>query len=284
MQKIKTLFLIFCLACGTINLYAYEAVIIPFVANSEYQDSEKDSALHGGFYSKLSDSKNSVELSYERLNLNYSTPKKMLLQDDVTFNYSHILSKNYTLNGGFHYIHTNERQSNKVQSYFLGLKYFNKNNFDIGADVCYSLYNSYSLAESILQLKPYFGFHFGENSSIMGHFYTKISYYLMHPKNTTTSLEHNYNSYEIDIQHSLGNFTNNLQAWSGKQLYAVKDSGFTLYNLNEEHNGGYSFSSKYRLSKKLGIKAAYVYEDFSEFGTNGSSTMSRYILSCEYNF
>jgi len=281
----KKLILFLLLAVGITKLLASDSTLIPYLSQTDYSDGSKSDSTIGGLYYRYSTATHTYELGFEKIALKFNDSNTSdLKQDDITFVYSYQMDKNYKLKTGLHYILSNESYINKTTIFLLGLGYIEKKSFKLGANLAISLYSSSALASKIIQLKPYYGFTYGERNSVMGKFYTKFNMYIIHPKEITTSLKHTYYSYELELNHSKGNFTNKVSGWIGEQLYALRDNGFTVYNLNEEHNGGFSISSRYSINSDIGLKLAYVYEDFNEIGSTTATIMNRIVLSCDVNF
>ncbi len=283
----KALFIFFVLGGIVTTLVASNFTVVPYIALSQYKDKYKDDALLGGIYAKLTAQKRSYEFAYENTTINSKNNRFLndIKKSDYTFLYSHFLNNNYKIKGGMHLVLSNNITGDDVQSYFTGIEYFQKKRFSLGFDLYYSFYAQSTLGKEVLQFKPYYGFSFGDYRSAMGTFFTKLSYYHIYfmQKNKAT-LSRSYLSYEIEVNHHKNNFFTKFKAWTGKQVYAVRDNGFTLYNLYEKHKGGWSLSSKYAFNDHLGIRASYINEVYSNIGTSSLSYTDTYLLSGEYSF
>ncbi len=282
----KTLFLFFVLGSIVSNLLASNFTVVPYVAIANYKDKYKDDALLGGVYAKLSMHSRAYEFAYENTSINsVNSQIKSIKKSDYTFLYSYSFNNNYKVKGGIHLVISNNTTDDDVQSYFTSFEYFQKNRFSLGLDAYYSFYSQSELGREVLQLKPYYGFKFGDYSSTMGTFFTKFSYYHIYfMEKIKATLSRSYLSYEVEINHHKNNFYTKFKAWTGKQVYAVRDNGFTVYNLYEKHKGGWSLSSKYAFNDKLGLRASYINEVYSNIGTTSLSYTDTYLLSGEYSF
>ncbi len=282
----KAFFLFFVFGSIVSNLLAANFVVVPYVALMDYKDTYKSDALLGGVYAKYSTPTKDYEFAYENTTINSkSTTLQDIKKSDYSFLYSHTLNNNYKVRGGIHLVISNNTTGDDVQSYFGGIEYFQKQHFSLGFDAYYSLYAQSELGKEVLQLKPYYGFKFGEYGSTMGAFSAKLSYYHIYfMQKSKATLNRSYLSYEVEINHHKGDFYTKLKAWTGKQVYAIRDNGFTLYNLYEKHKGGWSLSSKYALNDRLGLRASYINEVYSNIGTSSLSYTNTYLLSGEYSF
>jgi hypothetical protein len=270
--------------CGVINAFAFETVLIPFTSNTDYDKGDKSKGLSAGFYTKFYHDSNALEFEYEKSVIEFSSPSILYKQDNIITSYSSLLNEHYKMRGTLHYISSTYKQSDNSLTALLGLKYFQQNEINFGANVSLSSYPNSLIATSTIQLQPYFGFQLGNYNSKFGLLYIKLNYYIIHPRSTTSVVKYSYESYEISIKQNIGSFTNYISGWTGKQLYPVRENGFSIYNFNEIHNGGFSLYSQYKLDKNVGIKLSYIYEDFTESSTLNNTVMNKYILSADFNF
>ena len=280
------------------NLLALDATFVPYAAESRYEGVTKDKSSITGLHTKFFTSDYSIELSYENTDFEYinqdddnstadsnSTTDK-LKQTDLAISYSQLISKNYKINAGAHYITGDNNESHDAKVYFLGLKYFKKNRFDIGADLAYSTYDNNATADDVRQIRVYAGMTFGNYKSKMGKFITKVGATMIYPQYTdsNSTLKSRYSSYDLTVTQLKGAFINKLSWWSGKQMYAVKDRGFTVYNLNELHETGLTISSRYTIDKDMGLMLSYTKEQFIDLDVNQDDSMERLLVSFDYTF
>lgn len=270
-------------ACGFINLNAVETTIIPFLSTAKYTG-DKNTAQSAGLYSKFSSSLEAFEFEYEKRNFDFSSSTKNYSQDDLTFVYSSTLSSNFKFNSAFHYVTSSYAQSGHAQGYLFGIKYFEKNKLEVGANGVYAHFAESPYSSLSLQADPYIGYHFADYRSLMGHFFFKFNYYLIRSKILNSTISPFYNSYEFTLRHYKGNFSTFISFWTGKQFHALKDNGLSFYHLDEIYNGGFTFASRYALDASHGIKLSYIYDDFTEALTLHSSTMTKYLISADFKF
>ncbi len=283
MQKFFFIYLFFSSAVGI--LWANNLTVVPYLATANYKDSFKSDALLGGIYAKLKVKKRSYEFAYENTTINFKNNTSAIKKSDFTFLYSQPLNNHYKAKLGIHLTLSNNTSGDDVQAYFTGVEYFQANSFALGIDAYYSFYSQSDLGKEVLQLKPYYSFEFSEYNSLMGKFFVKFNYYYINfMQKTKNSLNRSYISYGLEINHHKNNFLTTLKAWSGKQVYAIRDNGFTLYNLYEKHKGGWSLSSRYTLSRDFSLRASYINEVYSNIGTSSLSYTDTYLLSGEVKF
>lgn len=269
------------------NLLAMDVTLVPYAADSKYEGISKDSSSITGLYSKFSTPNYSVELNYENMNLediNSSVDK--IKQTDLVARYSQLLSDYYKLNAGAHFIKSDNNESHDAKVYFLGVKYFKKNRFDVALDIVYSTYDNNATADDVRQIRLSTGKTFGNYKSKMGKFIAKVGARMIYLKYTdsNSTLDSRNSSYDLSLTQFKGAFINKISWWSGDQLYAVRDRGFSVYNLDELHETGITLSSRYSITKDMGLMLSYTKENFIDLELDEEDSMERILLSFDYTF
>lgn len=257
-----------------------ESDMMIYGGSLDYSDSSKDNGWFAGAYFQQSWSADRLEFAYDRTEVNYAdSTVSDLKQNDFTAVWTHYLDDHYFARFGGHYIDNNDDLSNEAFTIFAGVKYFEGYDFDLGVDVYYSYYTNYTSEDlmakglDVIQIEPGIGFTFGEYSSNIGSFYTKIYYDYIKPDNDGYSqLRNDYHSAGFLLKNFNGKWTTVIGGWFGKQVFAVSNEGFVVYNLLEEHKGGAEFSVHYAFSDQLGVKVQFGYESFKEIDYNDASS------------
>ncbi|MBI4870692.1 MAG: hypothetical protein HY814_03905, partial [Candidatus Riflebacteria bacterium] len=73
-------------------------------------------------------------------------------------------------------------------------------------------------------------------------------------------------SVEDRLTFTRNRWTSSLQVWSGSQAFAVRDGGFVVFNLAEEHTGGAGATLRYALRPDWSVAAQASLERFRELG------------------
>jgi len=243
----------------------------------DYTDSNKDTGWFAGIFYENASVNNKIELNYERTEIDYLSSVRQadstledVEQNDFTAVWTHYFAKNYLFRAGGHYIDTNDKGTDEGYVLFGGLKYYEGYTFDMGVDFYYSDYTNFVHVDgtkglTLYQIEPSIGYAFGDYKSNIGSFYAKAYYTFIDPDEVDDGLlEDTYHSGGVILKHFKGNWTNELGGWVGKQAFAVRNEGFTVYNLAEERQGGFHLSSMYAFSKNTSLKAQYAYESFEE--------------------
>jgi len=277
MKIIITLFLLI-----FTNLVALETTLVPYMEQANYTNSYKNSSTINGLYTKFKEPEYIIELDYETMSLenNITTIK----QTDYTLSYSYFLRDNYQLKTTYHQMSNDANLSSSAKVYLLGVKYFKRNSFNLGLDISYSSYDKTALATEIYQLTPSLAINFGDYKSTMGKYIVKVETNIIYPKSIDTN---NTNvkdcaSYTISLTQFKGDFINKVSFYTGEEIFAVKDNGFSINNYNELYTSGYALSTRYSIYEDLGIFLSYKRDNFTEIETNNKSKIQRYLLLLDY--
>lgn len=277
-----------CMLLGVLTasiLQAQNSVSV-YGGSLDYSDSAKDTGWFSGIYYQNSSLTDKLELAYERTEISYiDTATQELKQNDITAAWTHYLSSNYLFRVGGHYINSNDALTDNGFVVFTGLKYFQGFDFDMGVDGYYSEYTNYTYTSStqegltVVQVEPSIGFNFSDYLSPMGSFYLKVFYDYIAPdtKNTGT-LNDTYHSAGFSLKNFNGSWSNEIGGWAGKQVFAVKNGGFSVYNLAEERKFGTYASVHYAFTKSTGLKIQYAYESFDEEGFSNASSQTLFAV------
>ncbi len=274
-------------------------ILIPHMGSVDYANSSKDKGWFTGIYYQTYMEEDYWEFSYERTEISYIDQSLGdLKQNDFTAVWTRYTDKNTLIRAGGHYIDSNEAPGDQVFIVFAGIKYFEGYDFDMGADAYYSSYSKYTYdtnstltgrGESsfsgahskrnkgldMLQLTGSIGLGFGDYLSVWGSFYTKFHYDYIRPVTENGELlQDDYHSAGCILKNFNGSWTTEIGVWFGKQVFAVRNNGFMVYNLAEEHTGGMHASMHYKFEKQLGLRVEIVNENFREAGFNDASSQS----------
>jgi len=281
MKKI-VLFVLF-----TLSIFADSKItVVPYVGFGSYSsDVTKDDVLIG-LYSIMKEKGYTVEFALESKNQNYTDGSK-LNQVNIVASYKTYIENNVKINGLLHYISNNAPSNGGIIALIDANKAFKKK-FTLGLQVAYSIYNANTLAKNMLQIKPSIKFKYGNEGSKWGTITPRLSFYYLDPGSSSAGLADNYFSYDFALTHVKGNFISSASIWFGEQLYAVRDNGFTVYNLNELHTSGFLLSSRYQAAKDIGVKLSYTSEDYNTYtagvlGVSGE-TLNRVLLIADFTF
>ncbi len=268
-------------SAATLAIAKTSITLMPYSAYINYSGSAKKDAYVIGTYASFYNLENKLELALENINISYNNGLKDLDQNDFTAIFTRSFAKNYALKGGFHYIDSDDKATNKGLVGILGFNYYNYLKYNLGLDVYYSKYKDYKPKElKLVQVKPYAGINFGDYNSKFGSFYLEANYNYIKPNSAATfGLKKSYNSFGVKLTNYKGKFTSSIGAWAGKRVFAVTNGGFSVYNLGEVYKGGVDASFNYALNPKTNITLKYNYSKFDEANKKAHSNTAALLLS-----
>jgi len=190
-----------------------------------------------------------------------------LKQGDFTFVYSNTnqILKRHIITTGFHYISTTDSLTDKGETFFLDITHYTLQRkypyafkWNLGTAFYYSLYDN-NIQFYVFQLTPHSTIKLF-SSYEMGALYLDISgTYIRVDKAKEIGLtSKNFYSLETGLRYYKGRASLGVSGWVGTQAFAVKNSGFVVYNLTEKYTGGVSLSLGYALKSgvSLGLKGS----------------------------
>ena len=190
-----------------------------------------------------------------------------LKQGDFTFVYSNTnqILKKHIITTGFHYISTTDSLTDNgkilildITHYTLQKKYPYAFKWNLGTSLYYSFYDK-NTNFRVFQLTPHSTIKLF-SSYKMGALYLDISgtYIRVNKAKEIGLTRKNFYSLETDLRFYKNRASLGVSGWIGTQAFAVKNSGFVVYNLTEKYTGGISLFFGYTLKSgvNLGLKSS----------------------------
>ena len=271
--------------------YTYASIYGTYI-NYSGSGLKKDGYSSTLYVSSGDGSGNLVQLGASYTKINYKT-KSDLNQEDLTFAYSNTngILKNHTFTFGGHYINSDDELTDGGYTLFFDGTYFNYQkvypylfNWSGGLGVYYSKYDN-KIDFDVLQLTPHASFRL-YSAPRVGGFYADLKGYYIHVEKASEIGIGNsdYYSAEADLRYYYRKFNFKVGGWVGKQVFAVKNGGFVVYNLTEKYKGGafaqvgYSVSPRARVSFTVGVNK------YNEVETNDDVTQTTATVAFGYSF
>ncbi len=292
-------------------LFAAESgtVAIPFAGYIGYgSQSVKESGYFAGAYLSTGLREGNLEFQYLYSDISYRDGSDDLTQNDVAIAYGSRYGENLYLRGGVHYIDSDDLYTDGGLTVFGGAEYSGQKPYTFGADIYYTSYSNFDPSLDVWQISPYAGSTIVDSSD--GILYLKARYNFITFKSSQieetvvgmnsrmggetdrapfvitrySEYTDTYHSVEVELTHYYKAFETVGSVWVGKQAFAVKDGGFTVYNLAEIHKGGLSLRTTYSYSRSLFAGAGISYERFTDTQNGEDSGMTLFTASLGYRF
>ncbi len=205
-----------------------------------------------------------------------------LEQNDLSLAYTHYFPR-VSLRAGAHYIDTNEVLTDGGYTLFASVGPYVPYVWNANVEVAYSSYPNYSLGMSVLQIAPGVGLSFGNAEGTRFLYASGRGYYIRLLEELALEsgevLDREFLSAEMKLDYFHGRATVSGYVWSGEQAFAVRQAGFTTYNLPEKHKGGFGGTLKYALGQKVAAAVGAFSEQFRDIGYDEDVSLTVLYLS-----
>ncbi len=230
------------LLCLALLLLAFAAradrwhpYVMPYYEQIRYGDSAfKDHAQVAGCYLAVGDGMTQlVEVDAERMEL---TRIRLPLyhQWDTTVAYTRYPSAAWRVRLGGHYIDADDPATDTGRTAFLGATY-TRGAGEVGCDAYLSDYPRARPALTILQTSPHVGVTLTRGRAI---WHAVLTAHAIRTEEMPGFRAGTRLSGEGALTLDAAGWTLHGSAWAGRQLFAVRNDGFTVYNVAEEHLAG----------------------------------------------
>ena len=272
------------------KIYAYGALYGTYLNynNSKYK---KDGYSTTGYLSLGDGIHNVLQLGVEYTYINYKNGYSDLNQEDYTIVYSNTnqLLKNHTFTLGLHYINSDDDLTDGGYTLFFDGTYSNYSpvypysfRWNAGIGLYYSRYTN-TTDFNVYQVNPHTTVKLFSDYR-KGSLYADVTAYYIHVTDSDTLGIDKSNYYSLDaaLRYYYGSYDFKIGGWAGQQVFAVKNGGFVVYNLEEKYKGGaygevgYTFKNGLRVSFNLSVNR------FSEGGNKVTQTVGTVSLGCRF--
>ena len=259
------------LVLGSASARAAEGLrldVTPYFAYLDYEDgAAKRDAYVGGAHGMLGIGlKHAIEGAAEYAKYNYRNNSD-LEQLDFTGVYSNYMIPNIKLRAGAHYIHVPDDDSDGGWTAIVGAHYYKLQSWDVGLDGYYSRYRHYDPKLNVYQATPHVGFVFWRNPKEKAALRLDLTGYYIRLAEDMGVGDQNLWSGEGRLGLWVEDWSCAVFGWAGKQAYAVRSGGFTVYNLTEKHTGGFGGELGLPLSKRSRLTLKVSKEYFEDLVT-----------------
>jgi hypothetical protein len=192
-----------------------------------------------------------------------------LRQWDYTLVYSNFSIPGWKFRLGGHYIDNNDPPSDGAWVTITGAHYYVPGKWDAGLDAYYSRYDSFIPQLDVYQLSPHLALEFLRSGD--HHFRNDLRVHWIDLGEDVGVGRQQLLSVEDRIAFVWRQWTFGASGWTGQQTFAVRNDGFTVYNLAEKHRGGFGLDVSYALNNHVALTLRANREFFSEPAVSGDS-------------
>lgn len=236
-----------------------------------YQSSQiKKSGYSGGLYGYFGIGKyHSMQGEFDNTRINYKDGTR-LKQNDFTFLYNNFSIPQVKLQLGGHYISTTDPTTDNGFIIFGSILFYKTYLWNMGMTAYFSNYENGNPSFQVYQFSPKIGIGTVPLSPAT-YIYMETQFHMIFLSRQSGGSKRQYYSLEQAVVFTGTNWSLRGNGWIGEQMYAVRNGGFTVYNLPEREKGGFGASFRYVSSQKSAITFGLNYQAFQDMDTNISA-------------
>jgi hypothetical protein len=237
--------------------------VMPYYSNLHYgEGSVKDQGHVMGFYGYASTTFDLVEVGVESTAIDFRSGFHYH-QEDYTVVWNNYSIKNFRGRAGVHYIHSNSAPLDGGVIGILGA-HFLQDRWEVGSDFYVSNYENFAPGLTVTEVSPHIVFPYGPAKG-------ELRGYYIHVDEDLGLGKRDFLSIEARVSQDFGKFHVEAYGWGGEQTFAVRNDGFLIYNLTEEHRAGYGVELGYKFSDHTKLTGRGGQELFSDFSTQAKT-------------
>jgi hypothetical protein len=200
-------------------------------------------------------------------------------QTDITLALTRHRQSSHAYRFGFHAISSDDDNTDKGFTLFAGYNRYHPYDDSFGGSLYYTHYPNIDL--HVWQAVPSVGKYLG-NPIITGTFFIQAKLNLIAIDGNQD--DNTYFSAEGEMSWTYGSLNLNLGAWGGTQICAVRNDGFSVYNLPEKYSGGVKFKTGYALTDNTSLNLGVALDKMSEDTSGADVDVITYNLSLGHRF
>ena len=243
---------------------------------SDYQGTRvKDTAKLWGLSTWLSLGKaHALETAFDYIEVD-RVGLPCLKQFDVTAAYNNFSLTGWRLRAGAHTLANGDPASDGAWGAFAGAEWLGSPNWSAGADAFFTSYEDFGTGLEVMQLSPKFGRVLATGSDWTLRADTRG--YWVNVSEDVGFARRNFFSAEERLTLYWDRWTFAAFGWTGRQAFAARGNGATLFNLPEKHTSGYGAEVKRSLSDRAAVTFRFNREEFRELGGTTTAAAHTFI-------
>ncbi|NBV24375.1 MAG: hypothetical protein EBS05_20955, partial [Proteobacteria bacterium] len=222
-----------------------------------------------------------VEMSLDFIELDrIGLPR--LNQLDVTAAYNNFSLGDWRLRTGGHLLANGDPATDGAYGAFAGVEWIGSAKGSAGLDGFFTRYEDYGKGLDVIQLSPKFGGVLASGADWTLRAETRG--YWVNLSEDVGFKRRNYFSAEERLSLFWHRWTFGAFGWTGRQVFAARGDGATLFNLPEKHTAGYGAEVKRALSDRAAMSFRWNREEFRELGGTTTAAAHTFITSLGLTF
>ena len=198
-----------------------------------------------------------------------------LKQLDVTAAYNNFAVAGWRLRAGAHLLANGDAGTDGSWGAFAGAEWLGSAKWSVGGDAFFSSYEDFRTGLEVLQLSPKFGRVLATGADWTLRADTRG--YWVNTSEDVGFARRNFFSAEERLTLFWDRWTFAAFGWTGRQVFAARGEGATLFNLPEKHTAGYGAEVKRALSDRAAVSFRFNREEFRELGGTTTAAAHTFI-------
>ena len=204
-----------------------------------------------------------------------------LRQWDATAAYANYSIPGIKLRMGGHLVSSDDPYTDGGYVLFGGVDYQDPGSWSAGMEGCFTKYPNLQIPLEVGQLTPHFGITLWRAPGLAWE--NDVRGYWIHLGREFDGRQ-NYYSVEERLSLKWHRWTLSGMGWVGQQMFAVRNQGFALYNMAEDHRGGYGAEIRHTFGRHLEIGFRFSREHFRDLAITPNATSESYMALLAWNF
>ncbi|MEY4199164.1 MAG: hypothetical protein RLZZ265_904 [Verrucomicrobiota bacterium] len=222
-----------------------------------------------------------VETSFDYIEIDRSGLARFK-QLDVNAAYNNFSLTNWRLRVGAHVLANGDPSTDGAWSAFAGAEWFGSPRWGAGLDANFARYEDFGTGLEVTQLAPKLGLVLATGADWTLRAETRG--YWIHLSEDVGFARRNFFSAEERLSLLWNRWTFAAFGWAGRQVFAARGDGATIFNLPEKHTAGFGAEVKRSLSNRAAVSFHFNREEFRELGGTTTSAAHTFISLLAYTF
>ncbi len=259
--------------------------VLPYAGAFDYSDTltKQDSSVVGAYTYFGYGANHSVEADVSLTRICYDgAAMSRIDQTDVVLAYSNYQVLDTKFRVGVHAI-VSDDDATQGAVLFGGIHHYQPDQYSLGIDAYYSNYPDYVPDLDVYQATGTFGIYLADPLK-QGRWYSETRGHAIRLSKDIGYSEETFFSGGQALSYFYRNWTLQVFAWVGKQVFSVQKDGFVVYNLAEKHQGALGGSIKWAFSKKSALKLELTQSRFKELGNPDTAHSTKVMVLLGHTF
>ena len=205
-----------------------------------------------------------------------------LRQTDATFAYANYFLPNLKLRLGGHFVASDDAATHAGWSIFGGAEYLFGQRALAGAQLAVTRFPDFTPRLEVVQLTPRLAATLWRDLDRT--LAADLRAHWIHLGDKALAGRTDFFSLEPRLVLAWDPWRLGIFGWTGTQSFALRNDGYTLFNLAERHTAGYGGDLRYTLNPRTAFTLRYAREEFRELGATNTAAANSFLGTLAFSF